>query len=101
MSACLSNEGVFGNPASRSHVFGWKAEEVENARNQVAELIMRIMRSSGPRARQSLTTWPSRVLRFYHKKKHIVTSKIEHKAVWTPAVSWRKVTTSPTLIPMS
>ena len=25
MSACLSTEGVFGNPASRSHVFGWKA----------------------------------------------------------------------------
>jgi cysteine desulfurase len=40
MVHCLSIEGNFGNPASRSHLYGWKAEEaVENARHQVADLI--------------------------------------------------------------
>ena len=40
MQECLSMEGNFGNPASRSHVFGWKAEEaVETARAQVASLV--------------------------------------------------------------
>ncbi|MBM28145.1 MAG: IscS subfamily cysteine desulfurase [Halieaceae bacterium] len=85
MSACLSNEGVFGNPASRSHVFGWKAEEaVENARNQVAELInadpREIVWTSGATESDNLAI--KGVAHFYHKKgKHIVTSKIEHKAV--------------------
>ena len=53
MCDCLVMEGNFGYPASRSHVFGWKAEEaVENARRQVAELVnadisdgMRLMES--------------------------------------------------------
>ncbi len=85
MSACLSNEGVFGNPASRSHVFGWKAEEaVENARNQVAELInadpREIVWTSGATESDNLAI--KGVAHFYHKRgKHIVTSKIEHKAV--------------------
>ena len=85
MMQCLSTEGVFGNPASRSHVFGWKAEEaVENARNQVAELInadpREIVWTSGATESDNLAI--KGVAHFYHKKgKHIVTSKIEHKAV--------------------
>lgn len=40
MTACLTNAGNFGNPASRSHIYGWQAEEaVENARLNLAALI--------------------------------------------------------------
>ena len=85
MTACLSAEGVFGNPASRTHVFGWKAEEaVENARSQIAELInadpREIVWTSGATESDNLAI--KGVAHFYHKKgKHIVTSRIEHKAV--------------------
>lgn len=85
MTQCLSMDGTFGNPASRSHMFGWKAEEaVENARIQVAELInadpREIVWTSGATESDNLAI--KGVAHFYHKKgKHIVTSKIEHKAV--------------------
>jgi cysteine desulfurase len=85
MTHCLSMDGNFGNPASRSHVFGWKAEEaVENARIQVAELIhadpREIVWTSGATESDNLAI--KGVAHFYQKKgKHIVTSKIEHKAV--------------------
>src|SRR5690554_7596936 len=40
MSRCLTLEGNFANPASRSHRYGWQAEQaVENARRQVADCI--------------------------------------------------------------
>ena len=85
MSQCLLAEGNFGNPASRSHVFGWKAEEaIENARRQVADLIhadpREIVWTSGATESDNLAI--KGVARFYSKKgKHIITSRIEHKAV--------------------
>lgn len=85
MVHCLSMEGNFGNPASRSHLYGWKAEEaVENARRQVADLIgadpREIVWTSGATESDNLAI--KGVAHFYVKKgKHIITSKIEHKAV--------------------
>ena len=85
MSECLLVDGNFGNPASRSHVFGWKAEEaVENGRRQVAELInadpREIVWTSGATESDNLAL--KGVAHFYQTKgKHIITSKIEHKAV--------------------
>jgi cysteine desulfurase len=85
MVHCLTMDGNFGNPASRSHLFGWKAEEaVENARRQVADLIgadpREIVWTSGATESDNLAI--KGVAHFYQKKgKHIVTSKIEHKAV--------------------
>ncbi|MFY0657757.1 MAG: IscS subfamily cysteine desulfurase [Neptunomonas phycophila] len=85
MVACLTLDGNFGNPASRSHLFGWKAEEaVETARRQVADLInadpREIVWTSGATESDNLAI--KGAAHFYQKKgKHIVTSKIEHKAV--------------------
>lgn len=85
MCECLTMEGNFGNPASRSHVFGWKAEEaVENARRQVADLVgadpREIVWTSGATESDNLAI--KGVAHFYASKgKHIITSKIEHKAV--------------------
>ncbi len=85
MCECLTLDGNFGNPASRSHMFGWKAEEAaENARNQVAALIgadpREIVWTSGATEADNLAI--KGVAHFNEKKgKHIITSKIEHKAV--------------------
>ena len=85
MIDCLTLDGNFGNPASRSHMFGWKAEEAaENARSQVANLIgadsREIVWTSGATESNNLAI--KGVAHFNVKKgKHIVTSKIEHKAV--------------------
>lgn len=85
MVACLTLDGNFGNPASRSHLFGWKAEDaVETARKQVADLLSadprEIVWTSGATESDNLAI--KGVAHFYHKKgKHIVTSRIEHKAV--------------------
>ncbi|MES3039949.1 MAG: IscS subfamily cysteine desulfurase [Pseudomonadota bacterium] len=85
MMNCLRVEGNFGNPASRSHFYGWQAEEaVEDARGHVAALVnadtREIVWTSGATESNNLAI--KGVAGFYKSKgKHIVTSKIEHKAV--------------------
>jgi cysteine desulfurase len=74
----------FGNPASRSHAFGWTAEQaVEEAREQVASLVnadpREIVWTSG--ATESINLALKGVAHFYKDKgKHLVTVKTEHKA---------------------
>lgn len=85
MAECLTNEGNFGNPASRSHRFGWVAEEsVDIARNQIADLVnadpREIVFTSGATESNNLAI--KGAAHFYHKRgKHIITLKTEHKAV--------------------
>ena len=85
MSECLLAEGKFGNPASRSHKFGWEAEEaVEIARRQVADLVncdpREVVWTSGATESDNLAI--KGVAHFYESKgRHIITSSIEHKAV--------------------
>ena len=78
-------DGLFGNPASRSHVFGWRAEEaVVQARKEVAALInadaREIIWTSGATESDNLAL--KGAAHFHARKgKHIVTCKTEHKAV--------------------
>ncbi|MGR5151356.1 IscS subfamily cysteine desulfurase [Photobacterium swingsii] len=84
----MTMDGCFGNPASRSHRYGWQAEEaVDNAREQIADLLnadpREIVITSGATESDNLAI--KGVAHFYHKKgKHIITCKTEHKAVLDP-----------------
>lgn len=85
MMQYLTPNGEFGNPASRSHAYGWNAEAaVEEARKQVAALVnanpKEIIWTSGATESDNLAI--KGAAHFYSKKgKHIITSKTEHKAV--------------------
>ena len=85
MARYLTPDGQFGNPASRSHSFGWQAEDaVAAARGHVAELIgadpREVVWTSGGTESDNLAI--KGAAHFYRKKgRHIVTCKTEHKAV--------------------
>src|SRR5215203_1819480 len=74
----------FGNPASRSHAFGWETEKaVEEAREQVAALVncdpRELVLTSG--ATESINLALKGAANFYKEKgKHVITVKTEHKA---------------------
>ena len=74
----------FGNPASRSHAYGWSAEKaVEEARNQVAALVncdpRELVWTSG--ATESTNLAIKGAAEFYHERgKHLITVRTEHKA---------------------
>ncbi|BFM11130.1 IscS subfamily cysteine desulfurase [Simiduia litorea] len=87
MARCLTMDGVFANPASRSHIYGWQAEEqVELARRHVAELL-----SADPRdvvwtsgATESNNLALKGVFEALNYQGHLITTAIEHKAVIDP-----------------
>jgi cysteine desulfurase len=85
MCTYLTRQGQFGNPASRSHKFGWEADDaVTEARGQVAALInadpREIVWTSGATESNNLAI--KGIAHFYKKQgRHVVTLKTEHKAV--------------------
>lgn len=85
MGECLTLDGNFGNPASRSHLVGWKAEEaVEKARRHVADLVRcdprEIVWTSGATESNNLALKGIAHAR-RERGHHLLTSCIEHKAV--------------------
>ncbi len=83
MAKCLLVQGNFGNPASRSHAYGWEAEEaVEAARAQVAALLgadpREIVWTSGATESDNLAI---KGIMEREPQGHLITSVIEHKAV--------------------
>jgi cysteine desulfurase len=84
----MTMDGTFGNPASRSHRYGWQAEEaVDTAREQIADLLnadpREIVFTSGATESNNLAI--KGAAHFYGKKgKHVITCKTEHKAVLDP-----------------
>ena len=83
MTRYLGLDGIFANPASRSHMAGWQAEQaVESARRQVADLIgadpREIVWTSGATEADNLA-----LIGFMRanraRGRHLVTSRIEHK----------------------
>ncbi|MEC7642696.1 IscS subfamily cysteine desulfurase [Idiomarina sp.] len=90
MMKYLTADGIFANPASRSHRLGWQAEEaVDIARNQVADLInadpREIVFTSGATESDNLAL-KGVMHQARNKGKHLITVATEHKAVIDPAL---------------
>lgn len=90
----LTRDGQYGNPASRSHLLGWLAEEaVEEARNELAELIgadnREIVWTSGATESNNLAL-KGVAENFAPDDCHLIVSATEHKAVLDPAEYLRK-----------
>ena len=86
MAECLTLDGTFGNPASRSHRYGWEAEmAVETARQQLAALIgadvREIVFTSGATEADNLAIKGVAEAALEERPVHIVTAATEHKAV--------------------
>ena len=85
MSECLTKEGTFGNPASRSHPYGWDSEKlIDEARTNVANLLgadkREIVWTSGATESDNLAI--KGAANFYKEKgNHLITLTTEHKAV--------------------
>ena len=85
MAECLTLNGAFGNPASRSHAFGWDSDSlIKNARKNVADLIKsdvkEIVWTSGATESNNLAI--KGAAHFYKSKgNHLITLSTEHKAV--------------------
>lgn len=82
---CLTMDGNFANPASRSHLYGWQAEAaIEKARKQVATLLnadtREVVWTSGATEANNLAI-KGAILAQASKGKHIISSLAEHKAV--------------------
>lgn len=91
MSRCLMAQGNFGNSGSRTHAYGWEAEEaVEQARVQVAELLnadpREVIFTSGATESDNLALKgvAEAELAANGTRRHIITSALEHKAILDP-----------------
>ena len=88
MVSCLKQDGTFANPHAKDHVYGWEAAEaVEKAREEVSSLIgcspMEFFFTSAATESNNLAIFglATGLKDSGDTRKHIVTSKIEHKAI--------------------
>lgn len=103
MIPCFEED--FGNPSSRNHSYGWKADEkVEKARQQVADLIgagaREIVFTSGATESDNLALKGAAQM-YREKGNHIITCVTEHKAVLDPCKSLEKLGFEITILPVS